>query len=33
MLAALSTGRDPGNITTLTNQEVVEKVRAQVTQR
>ncbi|MGH8377645.1 MAG: hypothetical protein ACRER7_01715 [Gammaproteobacteria bacterium] len=27
VLAALSTGRDPGDITTLANPEVVEKIR------
>ncbi|MDE2024033.1 MAG: AMP-binding protein, partial [Gammaproteobacteria bacterium] len=33
VLAALSTGGDPGDITTLANPEVVEKIRAQVTPR
>ncbi|MGH8278195.1 MAG: acetate--CoA ligase [Gammaproteobacteria bacterium] len=33
VLAALSTGRDPGDITTLANPEVVEKIRKQLAQR
>ncbi len=33
VLAALSTGGDPGDITTLANPEVVEKIRTQVAQR
>ena len=33
VLAALSTGGDPGDITTLANPEVVEKIRVQVTPR
>ena len=33
VLAALSTGQDPGDITTLANPEVVEKIKTQVTPR